>query len=102
MTAAGGRASTSSSSTARPTSWMVDVAVGETAGWELLEQLHAYAVTQEIPVLVVSTGPAAPATSARPAWARRCLRKLWDSCGTHVLTILSCPAMSRPDRRPPH
>ncbi len=35
----------------------VDVAVGETAGWELLERLHAEPATTDIPVLVTSTSP---------------------------------------------
>ncbi len=35
----------------------VDVAVGETAGWELLERLHVEPATTNIPVLVTSTSP---------------------------------------------
>jgi two-component system NtrC family sensor kinase len=34
---------------------IVDLAVGQRAGWDLLERLHAEAVTREIPVLVTST-----------------------------------------------
>jgi len=41
----------------RPDALMVDVAVGQTAGWELLERLHGEAVTTDIPVLVTSTTP---------------------------------------------
>ena len=41
----------------QPDAMLVDVAVGESAGWELLEQLHASAATNEIPVLVLSTSP---------------------------------------------
>ncbi len=40
-----------------PDALMVDVAVGQTAGWELLERLHAEATTAVIPVLVTSTTP---------------------------------------------
>ncbi len=40
-----------------PDALIVDVAVGESAGWELLEQLHAEAATSGIPVLVLSTSP---------------------------------------------
>ena len=43
--------------TAQPDALIVDVAVGERAGWELLEQLHAGATTSGIPVLVLSTSP---------------------------------------------
>jgi CheY-like chemotaxis protein len=39
----------------QPDALIVDVAVGETAGWELLERLHAGAATTGIPVLVTST-----------------------------------------------
>jgi CheY-like chemotaxis protein len=42
---------------ARPDALIVDVAVGESVGWELLEQLHAGAATRGIPVLVLSTSP---------------------------------------------
>jgi twitching motility two-component system response regulator PilH len=42
---------------AQPDVLMVDVAVGERAGWELLEQLHVGAETTGIPVLVLSTSP---------------------------------------------
>ena len=35
----------------------VDVAVGETAGWELLERLLVEPATTDIPVLVTSTSP---------------------------------------------
>ena len=42
---------------AQPDVLMVDVAVGERAGWELLEQLNAGAATSGIPVLVLSTSP---------------------------------------------
>ena len=42
---------------AQPDVLMVDVVVGESAGWELLEQLNAGAATSGIPVLVLSTSP---------------------------------------------
>lgn len=41
----------------RPDALNVDVVVGHSAGWELLERLHADAATAGIPVLVVSTSP---------------------------------------------
>ena len=43
--------------TAHPDALIVDVVVGQQAGWELLEQLGADADTADIPVLVVSTDP---------------------------------------------
>jgi DNA-binding response OmpR family regulator len=43
--------------TAQPDALIVDIVVGERAGWELLEQLHEAAATNAIPVLVVSTDP---------------------------------------------
>jgi response regulator RpfG family c-di-GMP phosphodiesterase len=36
---------------------IIDVVVGEQAGWDLLEQLESEAVTRNIPVLVTSTIP---------------------------------------------
>jgi DNA-binding response OmpR family regulator len=41
----------------QPDALIVDVAVGERAGWALLEELHAGAATTGIPVLVLSTSP---------------------------------------------
>jgi DNA-binding response OmpR family regulator len=41
----------------QPDALIVDVAVGESAGWELLEELHEAAATDQIPVLVLSTSP---------------------------------------------
>ena len=41
----------------RPDALIVDVAVGQRAGWNLLERLHADAATTGIPVLIVSTDP---------------------------------------------
>jgi DNA-binding response OmpR family regulator len=40
-----------------PDAIILDVVVGQRAGWDLLEQLHAGAATTGIPVLVVSTDP---------------------------------------------
>ena len=42
---------------AQPNALIVDVAVGEQVGWELLERLHAEAATNSIPTLVLSTSP---------------------------------------------
>ena len=41
----------------RPDALIVDIVVGQSAGWELLEQLHVAAATSGIPVLVLSTSP---------------------------------------------
>jgi CheY-like chemotaxis protein len=41
----------------QPDALIVDVAVGESAGWNLLERLHDAAATTGIPVLVLSTSP---------------------------------------------
>ena len=40
-----------------PDALIMDIVVGQQAGWELLEQLHEAAATTGIPVLVVSTSP---------------------------------------------
>jgi CheY-like chemotaxis protein len=41
----------------QPDALIIDIAIGQEAGWELLEQLGADADTAGIPVLVVSTDP---------------------------------------------
>ena len=41
----------------QPDALIIDIAIGQQAGWELLEQLGADADTAGIPVLVVSTNP---------------------------------------------
>ena len=41
--------------TARPDALIVDIVIGQQAGWELLEHLNESAATEGIPVLVVST-----------------------------------------------
>ena len=40
-----------------PDALIVDIVVGQRAGWELLEQINAEASTTGIPVLIVSTDP---------------------------------------------
>ena len=40
-----------------PDALIVDLVVGQRAGWQLLERLNAEAATSGIPVLVVSTDP---------------------------------------------
>ena len=40
-----------------PDALIVDIVVGQQAGWELLEQINAEATTTGIPVLIVSTDP---------------------------------------------
>ena len=40
-----------------PDALIIDIVVGQSAGWELLERLHAAADTTGIPVLVLSTNP---------------------------------------------
>ncbi len=42
----------------QPDSLILDVAVGESEGWDLLRRLHLEAKTSDIPVLVSSTSPA--------------------------------------------
>src|SRR5918997_5288704 len=42
----------------QPDALIIDVAVGEEAGWDLLERLHAEPATTGIPLLVTSTSPA--------------------------------------------
>jgi DNA-binding response OmpR family regulator len=39
----------------QPDALLVDLAVGEPAGWDLLERLHVESATTDIPVLVTST-----------------------------------------------
>src|SRR5258708_1477693 len=41
----------------QPDAVIVDVVVGQQAGWDLLERLHGEVETRGIPVLVVSTNP---------------------------------------------
>ena len=41
----------------QPDALIVDIAIGQEAGWDLLEQLDADADTAGIPVLIVSTDP---------------------------------------------
>ena len=41
----------------KPDLLIVDLAVGEQAGWDLLEGLQTEAVTRDIPVIVTSTDP---------------------------------------------
>ena len=41
----------------QPDALIIDIAIGQEAGWDLLEQLEADADTAGIPVLVVSTDP---------------------------------------------
>ncbi len=41
----------------QPDALIVDVVVGQSAGWELLERLHEAAATTGIPMLIVSTSP---------------------------------------------
>jgi DNA-binding response OmpR family regulator len=40
-----------------PDALIVDIVVGQRAGWELLEQINAAATTTGIPVLIVTTDP---------------------------------------------
>lgn len=43
---------------AHPAALVLDLAVGQRGGWDLLEALHADAATAGIPVIIVSTDPA--------------------------------------------
>jgi len=45
----------------QPDALIIDIAIGQEAGWELLDQLGADADTAGIPALVVSTDPRLPA-----------------------------------------
>jgi len=57
----------------QPDAHIVDIAVGQSAGWELLEQLSESAATTGIPVLVLSTSPRLLAQA----------RELQERYGTH-------------------
>jgi DNA-binding response OmpR family regulator len=41
----------------RPDLLIIDLVIGEVAGWDLLAQLHEAATTRDIPILLVSTRP---------------------------------------------
>ena len=41
----------------QPDALVIDVAVGESAGWDLLRRLHTEPATTDTPVLVTSTSP---------------------------------------------
>jgi CheY-like chemotaxis protein len=41
----------------KPALIIVDLVIGEQAGWELLEELQDHAITRQIPILVTSTNP---------------------------------------------
>ena len=41
----------------QPDALIIDVAVGESAGWDLLRQLHTEPATTDTPALVTSTSP---------------------------------------------
>lgn len=41
----------------QPDAMVIDVVIGQQAGWDLLERLHAEAATTGIPIIVVSTSP---------------------------------------------
>ena len=41
----------------QPDLLIVDLVIGKQAGWDLLERLHAEAITQGIPVVITSTDP---------------------------------------------
>ena len=41
----------------QPDALVIDIVIGQQAGWDLLERLHAEAVTTGIPVIIVSTSP---------------------------------------------
>ncbi len=54
----------------QPDALVVDVAVGEEAGWDLLRRLHAEPATTGIPVLVTSTSPALLDRAREEVWYR--------------------------------
>jgi CheY-like chemotaxis protein len=41
----------------QPDALVIDVVLGQQAGWDLLERLHSDAATTGIPVIIVSTSP---------------------------------------------
>ena len=41
----------------QPALLVIDIVIGEQAGWDLLERLHREASTSQVPVLIVSTAP---------------------------------------------
>ena len=65
-----------------PDALIVDVAVGESAGWDLLERLHAEPAVADIPLLLTSTSPAlldqAQQDAARFGTSRAFLTKPMD------------------------
>ena len=78
----------------QPNALIIDVAIGQDAGWQLLEQLSADADTAGIPVLVVSTDPGllerAEEQAARYG-SHRYLAKPFDleAMLTHIQEMLS-------------
>ena len=52
----------------QPDALIVDVAVGEEVGWDLLRRLHAEPATTGIPVLVTSTSPALLERAREEPW----------------------------------
>jgi CheY-like chemotaxis protein len=54
----------------QPDALIVDLAVGEEAGWDLLRRLHAEPATTGIPLLVTSTSPALLEQAREEAWYR--------------------------------
>jgi CheY-like chemotaxis protein len=69
---------------------MVDVVVGQQAGWDLLDRLHQDAETRHLPVIVFSTAPALLGRARAldtPGGTRRFLAKPFDI--EEVLTLVA-------------
>ena len=62
----------------KPDALIIDIAIGQEAGWELLEQLDADADTAGIPALIVSTDPRLLAHAEAHA-ARYGRHRFWES-----------------------
>jgi hypothetical protein len=89
----------------KPDALLVDVIIGQHAGWELLERFHAEAVTTRIPIMVVSTDPCrlAPEQEAviRALAGTRSVRSLTAEFGVSHETVRTersrCGAVSVPE-----
>ena len=89
----------------KPDALVVDIVTGQQAGWELLERLHAEAVTTGIPVMVISTDPRRLAPEQEAAMSSlaetRSVRYLTGEFGVSHETVRAersrCGAVSTPE-----
>jgi response regulator RpfG family c-di-GMP phosphodiesterase len=75
----------------QPDALIVDIVIGQSAGWELLEQLHAGAETTGIPVLVLSTSPRL-LQKAREQASATAITAIWTS---HSMSTRCSPTFRR-------